>query len=438
MQSKPLWVWLPGQHEPTLAGTLSSEDRGWTLRYEDSYVESGLAIDPIASRLAKRPIRSQTLPGVIGDAKPSGYGQDRLNAKHGRDLSDMELLEEGAGDGVGAIAVCEDIRRKQDWRMPTLRDLEEATKRLDETAPSSRAIRAVNGDIGTSAGGERPKMTLISGDRLWLAKMQDRGDRPGMPALEYLSMSLVGECEITAPAVSLITAGQRQVFLVERFDRHGSAQTPCRRLFASAHTVLRLQPASIRGEARRSYLDFAYEAKRWCGAGPDSAQDMAEIWRRMVFNALVGNVDDHPRNHGLLLANGTWRLAPAFDITPIKLQAPAGVDPWPALAMAVHINGSAEASPQHLLSSAPAFGVDVAVAANYLLRTSTFLANTWEQRLRDALAPLADPDGADRIVSSARSAFAMSEHIAAHPLVVEEALAAHAASSKRSRTLRMR
>lgn len=419
MPSKPLWVWLPGQQEPTLAGTLTADEKGWALAYEPGYVDSGVAVDPVALKLSKRAFKSPSLPGVIADAKPSGYGQDCLNARHGRELGEMELLEEGAGDGVGALAVCDDISRKQDWRMPTLQDLERATKSLDEHAPASRAIRAVNGDIETSAGGERPKMTLRDGESLWLAKMQDRGDRPGMPALEFLTMSLARECEITAPAVKLVTIGSRQVFLVERFDRHESAVRPCRRLFASAHSVLRLPQASVRGDPRRSYLDFAHEAKRWGNAGQGNDQDMAELWRRMAFNALVGNVDDHPRNHGLLLVDGTWRLAPAFDITPIQLAAPAGEEPWPALAMAVHINGSTVASPHNLLASASTFGLELHRACDYLRGVAGYLAETWEARLREALAPLADPAGAERIVAAARSAFAMAEHIATRPVVVD-------------------
>lgn len=438
MPSKPLWSWLPDQHEPMLAGTLGGDKNGWMLTYTPEYVASGLAIDPIALKLSPRPIKSQTLPGVIGDAKPSGYGQDRLNSRHGRDLSEIELLEEGAGDGVGAIAVCDDISRKQSWSMPTLQDLESATQILDESAPSSRAIRAVNGDMETSAGGERPKTTVIDGGSLWLAKMQDRGDRPGMPALEFLSMSLAKECGITTPSVKLVTAGPRQVFLVERFDRHGDPHQPCRRLFASAHTVLRLPPARVRGNSRCSYLDFGYEAKRWGNVGQGNEQDMAEIWRRMVFNALVGNVDDHPRNHGLLLVDGAWRLAPAFDITPVQTLAPTGAEPWPALAMAVHINGSSLASPHHLLASASAFGVDLDKAREYLQGTATFLTNAWEQRLRNALAPLADPVGAERIVSSARTAFAMAGHVAEHPYLTAAAYESNVRTNKRSRTLKIR
>lgn len=436
MLRKPLWVWLPDQSEPTLAGTLTHSPSGYSLAYERDFIHKGISIDPVAARLGPRPISSPHLPGVIADAKPSGYGQDRINAKHGRELSEMELLEAGAGDGVGAIAVCEDIGRKQSGSTPKLHDLVAAVASLDEHAPASRAIRAVNSDLETSAGGERPKITVNHEGQLWLAKMQDRGDRPGMPALEFVAMTLAHECGITTSPIRLFTIGPHQVFMVDRFDREDDPARPCRRLFASAHTVLRLAPASVRGEPRRSYLDFAHEAARWSRFTSGPTDDSFQLFKRMAFNALVGNVDDHPRNHGLLWVDGSWRLSPAFDITPIQLAPPAGQDPWPALAMAVALNGSTVASPEHLLSSAPTFGLDAETAGDYLRQTSAHLANSWEQRLRKALPSVSSPADVERIVASARGAFAMPEFIAQHPATLDAAIDAAEQASRAPRRRR--
>lgn len=436
MLRKPLWVWMPDQAEPTMAGTLTHSPAGYSLAYERDFIQSGISIDPVTMRLGPRPISSPHLPGVIADAKPSGYGQDRINARHGRELSEMELLEAGAGDGVGAIAVCDDIERKQNGPTPQLRDLMAAVVRLDVHAPASRAIRAVNSDLETSAGGERPKITIAHDGQLWLAKMQDRGDRAGMPALEFVAMSLAKECGINTPDTRLFTIGAHQVFMVSRFDRQGDPSRPCRHLFASAHTVLRLGPASVRGDARRSYIDFAYTTAHWGKLTSSPSDDGIELFKRMAFNALVGNVDDHPRNHGLLWVDGSWRLSPAFDITPIQLAPPVGQDPWPALAMAVALNGSTVASPEHLLSSAPAFGLDAEGAVDYLRQTSAHLANSWEQRLRKALPPSSPTSDVERIVASARGAFAMSEFIAQHPATLDAAIDAAVQAAKVSRRRR--
>lgn len=419
MVTKPIWVWLPGQATPLRAGVISSDGQGSSVTYTQDYVDSGVALDPIALRLGPRTVKVQGLPGVIEDAKPSGYGQDQLNNRHaaryGRDLSSLELMEEGAGDAVGAIAVCDDVERKQGWSAPPLAELVSALSSLEESAPASRAIRIVNNDVGTSAGGERPKITISDQGALWLAKMQDRGDRAGMPALEYTAMTLAKGSGINVPLVRLESVGENQVFLVQRFDRAGSVDVPNRALFASAHSVLRLAPSAVRGDPRRSYVYLAAEMRRWINVGAGSRDGASELWKRMVINALVGNIDDHARNHGLMYSNGGWGLSPAFDITPIKLSAGVDGSPYPSLALAVTVGGSCEATPENLLGSVAHFGVGVDDARHFILGASKYIADHWEGTLRTALTPLANQPLSDRVVSSARGAFAMAEHIAQVP-----------------------
>ena len=82
MLRKPLWVWMPGQAEPTMAGTLTHSPSGYSLAYERDFIDSGISIDPVAMRLGPRPISAPHLPGVIADAKPAGYGQCRIPDDH--------------------------------------------------------------------------------------------------------------------------------------------------------------------------------------------------------------------------------------------------------------------------------------------------------------------------------------------------------------------
>lgn len=440
MTTKPIWVWLPNQTTPTLAGEVSHDGTYFSVAYTKDFAHAGVAIDPIALRLGVRAFKSMQLAGVIEDAKPSGYGQDQLNAKHaahyGRDLTALELLEEGAGDAVGAIAVCEDIAAKQNWIAPTLGDLVKALQSLEDRAPASRAIRMVNQDVATSAGGERPKITISDQGCLWLAKMQDRGDRAGMPALEHTAMMLASQVGIHTPDVRLVTVQSNQVFLVRRFDRAGSVTSPTRTLFASAHSVLRLAPAAVRGDPRRSYLDFASEMKRWGNVGRGNQQSLDQLWRRIAVNALMGNIDDHARNHGLLLTDGTWELSPAFDITPIRLSGGANASPYPSLAMAITLSGSCEASPENLLTSAKYFGVEIEDARQFLLMASQHIASHWECDLRRSLAPLSNQPMTEQIVGNARGSFAMAEYVAQTPDAVNapaDALTQQPARSRRQR-----
>jgi len=347
----PVWTWLPGNSEPTLAGTLAVNAGRGQFQYQDDYMGMADArpLDPMELRFSRKStgitiLKNGGLPRVIIDSMPAGYGADRLNARHERDLSSLELLELGPPDGVGAIEVCHDIQRKMAWRPSLLSELVEHINDLEDSAPSSRAIRRLLDDGMTSAGGERPKVTLQHEGRLWLAKLQDRGDVPYLPSREFVVMQMAEELDIQVPRILLEQHDGREVFLVERFDRCGDPVQPQRHLFASAHTVLGLEANTTPGDARRSYIVLAEQMRRWITDKADLQMDLQELWRRMAYNALVGNRDDHPRNHGLINDGSGWRLSKAFDITPL----PTFVR---ILAMGVGPDGSQECSPLNLLSA---------------------------------------------------------------------------------------
>ena len=153
---------------------------------------------------------------------------------------------------------------------------------------------------------------------------------------------------------------------------------------------------------------------------------LQEVWKRMAFNALVGNIDDHPRNHGLLFIDGAWQLAPAFDITPIwRPPQGHGESHLPVLAMATGADGNAGVEPQRLIAASGHFGITAEEAAQYLLKTSEMLVDRWEATLRQALAPLADhrpPAYANAVVNDTRAAFALSYAIADAPAVLAQAV----------------
>jgi len=437
-ESTPVWVWLPQAVEPVQAATLSQQGGRYRFEYLRSYLSGSAipadrpALDPVQLRLKQATVATAELPGVIFDARPAGYGQDRLNAqlhaRYQRELTDLELLEMGPADGVGAIEVCNDIDRKLRWTAPAIDQLEYELARLEEGAPGSRAMRRANGDAGTSAGGERPKATFADQGRLWLVKMQDRGDRQGMPAMEYTTMALAAQAGIHAAAVRLRTVGPHQALMVQRFDRAGDPAHPQRSLFASAHTVLQLPAAAVRGHALRSYLVLADRMRIWGRSADPSrlARQLQELWQRIAFNALVGNIDDHPRNHGLLRIDGAWQLAPAFDITPIwRPPQPGGEGAVPTLAMATGADAGAGVEPQRLIAASGHFGISAEEAAQYLLRTSTLLVQQWEATLRQALAPVADhrpPGYADAVVNDTRAAFTLSYRIVEAPALLAQAV----------------
>jgi serine/threonine-protein kinase HipA len=427
----PVWVWLPGRDEPVHAGDLVHAD-GARFIYRPDYAKSAgaVALDPVELRISRSSrgtavLGSDGLPGVVRDAKPAGYGEDRLRAIHGDHLDALQLLELGVPDGVGAVEACHDIERKLRWQPKGLADLQQLTEDLEAHEPSSRALRRLNDDLDTSAGGERPKATLVDDGCLWLVKMQARGDRPAMPAREFVTMRLAEQAGLYVAPVRLHTFGAHQVLMVRRFDRGGDPFKPTRKLYASAHTVLRLRLDSVRGDPERSYLGLADRLRIWTRGGAEDDQarlgeQLVELWKRLAFNALVGNTDDHALNTGLLfdhVAEGSdrmaWGLSPAFDITPNMLSLPPKIEEGPHLALATGTDGGSGTSVARLADAAQRMGLDRVQATEWLKDTATQVAQGWEALLRAAAGPvIADPARMDRLVDEVRPAFAYAQWLA--------------------------
>ena len=123
-------------------------------------------------------------------------------------------------------------------------------------------------------------------------------------------LSLATRCGIQTPAKRIERLGDESILMVKRFDRERVANLYHHSRMVSALTVLQ---AEEQDRSRWSYLLFADEVQRWSHR---AREDQAELFQRMVLNALVTNIDDHPRNHALLARDQDWQLSPAYDITP--------------------------------------------------------------------------------------------------------------------------
>ena len=162
---------------------------------------------------------------------------------------------------------------------------------------------------GTSLGGARPKANFTDHTgKLWFAKFPAKEDRYDVGGWEYIVHGMAKDAGIWVPESRLEQFGDGyQTFCVERFDRLGES----RRVFVSAMTLLDRQD----GQPGASYLDLA-ELISDQGAQNHINSDLAQLYRRVVFNVMVGNRDDHLRNHGCIRDVTGWRLAPAFDMNP--------------------------------------------------------------------------------------------------------------------------
>lgn len=383
---KPVWVWLPAQAQPVRCGHFRLENGVGSFHYEEAYRkrDDALALDPFSLPLTRstrgvRETRQHGLFGVFRDASPEGFGLALLEQIRGQNLTDaLARLELSEGDAVGALEVCEGIQAKLSFKAPSSQNLLQVLGQLAPERASSQATREIKGVHGTSLGGERPKLTVMHKGQLWVAKLQDRGDGPHMPLREFVAMRLARRCGIDTAEVEFLRAGQREVVLVRRFDRHvDDAGNTLRSLYASAHTVLRLD-AQVRGDRQRSYVALAHEVRRWCAAQDAPAPAMQrELWRRMAFNALIGNGDDHPRNHGLVHRDGRWQLSPAFDIAPYLTYSGAQ-------AMAVNRDGKLSARTRFLVQDCASFGYGREEALAWLASSKRLITQGWDEEMAAA------------------------------------------------------
>jgi serine/threonine-protein kinase HipA len=194
-----------------------------------------------------------------------------------------------------------------------LRELEHAARIVeDPRRGGSSAIRDALRQLlapGSPMGGARPKASFRDASgALWFAKFPSHNDRRDMGGWEYVLDRLAGHAGIDVPEVDLrMPSGPYHTFLARRFDREGNG----RRMFASAMTMLGKQDREP-----ASYAEIA-EAIDLNGAPGHIEEDLAQLFRRLVFNVVTGHRDDHLRNHGFLRTPAGWRLAPAFDLNPM-------------------------------------------------------------------------------------------------------------------------
>lgn len=239
---------------------------------------------------------------------------------------------------------------------------------------------------GTSLGGARPKASVRDpGGRLAIAKFPSPQDEWPITRWEAATLAMAEAAGIEVPRRQLATVLNKPVLIIERFDRRGSERIP----YMSALTAM----AAREGDTR-SYLELA-EVLQGFGAAP--ARDLEQLWRRVVFNVLVSNVDDHLRNHGFLHEPGGWRLAPAFDLNPV----PTDVRPR------VHALAIDEDDPGapllRVLAIAPQFNVKAA-RARAIVREVAAVTRRWRrfasdcgltQRQLDRMATAFEHDDAD-------------------------------------------
>ena len=335
-----IWVYADwkGMISPKCIGILSAQQakgrKAFGFSYDADWISSQeqLLLDPdIAWYSGQQYPNGKENFGVFLDSMPDTWGRTlmkrraALNAKEqGKPaplLYDIDFLL-GVHDlsRMGALR----FRREPDGDFldndpvsPTppwasIRELQYGAKMIEsnEDTVEVRKWLAMLMAPGSSLGGARPKANILDEHgHPWIAKFPSKNDTIDKGAWEYLAYRLAVDSGIDMAESRLEhIAGPYHTFFTKRFDRDKQDRIH----FASAMTMTGKNEELIRDETP-SYLDIVEFIQF---SGTQIEENLHQLWRRMVFNILISNTDDHLRNHGFILTNKGWRLSPAYDITP--------------------------------------------------------------------------------------------------------------------------
>lgn len=312
-----VWIWLPDEAKPVLCGKLQDVAGELHFLYGKSYLERGNAIPldiremPLESGVF-RP-RAGEMHSVIRDAAPDAWGRRVLLYRLTKNtVTELDYLLEAGLDRIGALVMREssDYCPLREPEAATIDQLVEAAGLIEngQLLPDSLANALVH---ESSVGGARPKALIYDDQSSWIAKFSSTTDQYPVVRSELAAMWLAGQCEIDVPATRLIESLGKDVLLVERFDRVNAEDGIKRRFMISGLTALQLHETESR---LASYLDLAGFIRRY---GKHAEGDCAQLFRRMVYNLLVGNNDDHARNHAFFWDGAHYDLTPAYDICPM-------------------------------------------------------------------------------------------------------------------------
>lgn len=325
--------------QPVLMGSLYVNvikgGESYSFEYDKGWLKKTgltLTLDPELMPYSGRQYPTgKNIFGLFADASPDRWGRVLMN-KRERILAEKEgrkpskLYDSDYLLGVYDETRMGGIRFKVNPEGPflsddketaappwaTLRKLEEASRNFenDETGLTEKWLNQLI-KPASSLGGARPKATVVdTKNQLWIAKFPSKNDENDTGAWEIVAHDLAALCGLNVPEAKLEKFSPLgSTFLIKRFDRLGSKRVH----FASAMTLLVKKDGASAADGS-SYLDIAAFIKSY-GAQPK--KDLIELWKRIMFNMVVTNTDDHLRNHAFILTDKGWILSPLYDVNPV-------------------------------------------------------------------------------------------------------------------------
>ena len=320
-----VWVWLPGETEPVVAGRITSDSGRHVFTYGASYLDRANAIPLYVPELPLRrgridPPPNMEIASCLRDGSPDAWGRrviiNRLAGPKAADqgageLNELTYLLESGSDRIGAL----DFQHSASEYVPRLstqasyQELLEAADRVEKGLPLTPVLgQAIY--HGTSIGGARPKALIDDDNRKLIAKFSSSKDVYSVVKVEFMAMRLAALSGLNVAPVAILATAGKDVLLIERFDRVKAGSGWHRRAMVSALTVLGL------GEMEARYASYEDLAELIRHRFTEPRETLRELYGRFCFNVLCGNTDDHARNHAAFWDGRMLTLTPAYDICP--------------------------------------------------------------------------------------------------------------------------
>ena len=324
-----VWIWLPEETKPIVAGRLEADSGNILFNYGKSYLERITENKPLIPIYEPElPLKEGalplpeglTMPGCIRDAAPDAWGRRVIiNKKLGlkgastdtAELGELTYLLESGSDRIGAL----DFQRSPSEYVPraannvSMEELIESAERVEKGVPLTPELDQALFH-GSSIGGARPKALIQDQGKKYVAKFSSSTDLYSVVKAEFIAMRLAALAGLDVAPVKLAKAANKDVLLIERFDRLPKGNEWTRKTMVSALTMLGLDDMMAR------YASYETMAEIIRHRFSDPKDTLRELFSRLAFNVLCGNTDDHARNHAAFWNGKELTLTPAYDICP--------------------------------------------------------------------------------------------------------------------------
>lgn len=332
MRLDDLYLWYLGHPDaPRYVGALKlvAAGKGVSLHYGRAWLDNGFALSedlPLVDMEHLPPGRleadAQRAVGAVDDARPDRWGEKVIRfVDKPKRLSLMEYLYYAGDDRFGALGVStssSSYSPRDAGPLPRLEDaqqLSEVVAKIEAAEPITALEARMIAGGGSPLGGAKPKALIDIDGEQWVIKFFNN-EPVDTPLIEHATMTLAARAGITVARTQVIHLAGTNAVAVRRFDRERGQRIHS----ISAGTAIRAATAS--GAApEMGYPELARILRRiGITQNAINQRDARELFRRMVFNILVDNTDDHEKNHSLLVINpfenGRLKLAPAYDVLP--------------------------------------------------------------------------------------------------------------------------